>query len=254
MNIQEAYDHLAAKTGLESDLLPYLAEITLEQSVLNPILPDTVRKLGRLLELKPGLDMLDLACGKGGMSLPLVHTYQVKLTGVDLMPDYIREAWSRAEYTGLHHLCRFKLMDALAFVEQTEKQWDRVMIIGALPFLWTDLEKGVVKLMDLVKPGGYLVIGEAYTRPGGEKHPVYHFPDQEETSAIIGRHGRIVEILDDGDPGWDAMIMPMKKAIARLKAGQPNHERMIAFLDDWSQQIDWDKKNLGFGVWVIKKD
>ena len=81
MNEREAYDKLAGLMGAGPEIMPYLGELFLDQTIINPILPETVKKLGRILDLRPGQTLLDLACGKGGVSLPLVHIYKVKTHG-----------------------------------------------------------------------------------------------------------------------------------------------------------------------------
>lgn len=254
MNPKEAYEILAGRLGVSRELVPFLAETALDQTIINPILPETVRELGRLLDLRPGRRILDLACGKGGVSLPLVNTYKVNLVGVDLMPDFIREAWSRAEYTGLYNLCNFKMADAAEFAAGTKDQWDAVLILGALTIIWQDMDQGLDAAKPLVRPGGHLVIGHPYRLLDGAEDPEEPLLTKDETTSRMAQTGRVVEILDDGVPGWEAYVNLQLDGILRIKNNHPDNPELTAFLDAWAQRIEWEMNNWGFAVWVVKID
>jgi SAM-dependent methyltransferase len=232
-------------------MLPYVNEVMLDLAILNPLLPDTVRQFGKVMDLRPGQTVLELACGKAGVSLPMAYVYKVRLTGVDLMPDYIGEAWSRAEYSGLAELCNFRTEDAVTFVDQARGQWDAVLVLGALSLIWPGIENGLEKVKPLVKPGGYLIIGEPYRRPDREIHPdVPH--TEEEITEIMNKFGTVINIFDDGEPGWQAYLDPQKKIVERLKEDHSDNQELTEFLDWWIQRIGWEKNNIGFAAWLIK--
>jgi SAM-dependent methyltransferase len=256
MDQQEAYEKIAQRLEITPDLVPYLVEIGLDQTIINPLLPSTVKKFGNLLDLKPGKRILDLGCGKAGVTLPLVHTYKVHLTGVDMMPDYIREAWSRAEHTGLYELCNFRNADAAEFVDQVigKKKWDAVFVMGLLPSIWPDQKEGVQKVKALTEAGGYVIIGEAYVKDGVTVDPGFPLMTREVTTDLVSAAGRIVEIMDDGDEGWEAYKAPQKLGIARLRENDPNNEALMAFLDQWETRMEEESRDFGFAAWVIQVD
>ena len=254
MNEKEALEILETRTGFNRELLPFFMELSMDLTTLNPLRPETVRRLGRVLDLRPGMKVLDLACGKGGISLPLVNTYKVSLVGVDLMPDFIRDAWSRAEFTGLYDLCDFRLDDAARFAEQTSNQWDAVLIVGALPYIWEGVENGLKKAGGLAVSGGKLVIGLPYGLPGAEADPEGPWPSLEESTAQMAAGGRVVEVLDDGTGGWEHYVDPQLEVVSSLRAKNPDNETLTAFLDEWVKRMEWERNNLGFALWVIQVD
>ncbi|MBW2053249.1 MAG: class I SAM-dependent methyltransferase, partial [Deltaproteobacteria bacterium] len=201
MNEQEVNKYLADRLGVKPELVPYFVELQRDKVIINPLLPDSIRQLGRSMDLSSGQRVLDLACGKAGVSLPLVLIYKVELLGIDILPEFIRQAWSRAEASGLYHLCDFINDDAAQFVEKTKSTWDAVLMLGA-SFIWENLEGALKVLPKLVSPGGHLVIGEPYYKPEAKKLPEMAFLSKEETTARMEKTGQVIEIIDDGEKGW----------------------------------------------------
>ena len=251
MKIKEAYQKLAEGLGMDPEMMPYLNEINLDLAIINPMLADTVRQFGKIMELRPGQTVLELACGKAGVSLPMAYVYKVRLTGIDLMPDFIGEAWSRAEYSGLAELCNFMTEDAVKFVEQTKGQWDAVVCVGVLSHLWNGLESGVKKLKPLVKPGGHLLIGEPYLKPGKEAYCGLD-ASKDEITALMEEYGQVVNVFDDGENGWQSYIDPQQKSVDRLKEDIEDNPGLVQFLDDWMNRLASDREHLGFAAWVVK--
>ncbi|MBF0528879.1 MAG: methyltransferase domain-containing protein [Deltaproteobacteria bacterium] len=252
MNEQEALAVLTKKSDFDPELMPFLADLFLNLTVLNPIRLETARRLGPILDLRPGQRVLDLACGKAGVSLPLVYTYKVNLVGVDLMPDFIREAWSRAEHAGLLDKVQFILDDGASYVRNKPSIWEAVLIIGALPFLWADMDQGLTIAAGLVKPGGHLVIGLPYLKPSGKQDPGEPLKSKDEITSWLAGTGQVVEILDDGDDGWKSYIEPQKKAAARLNETETHNEKLRQALEGVLARLAWEADNRGYALWVIK--
>jgi len=253
MNEKEAYEYLAGRFGIEPDLVPYLIDLYRDNIIIDPLKIESVHRLGRVLDLRPDQRVLDLACGKAGVSLPLVLAYKVNLIGVDILPDFIREAWSRAEAAGLYHLCDFLNMDAVKFSRESKNQWDAVLMLGASP-AWGGLSGVMETLPRLVRPGGHLAVGEPYYHPGSDKKENDPFLSKEETTALISQYGQVVEIIDDGLEGWQALHEPAGKMADKLKADNPDHPELHKFLDDSMAEQEWEMKNYGWAVWVVRID
>ena len=85
------------------------------------------------LHLKPGMKVLDIGCGWGGLALYLHRHYDVDVLGVALAPDQIAFANERAEAEGVADRVKFKLMD----YRDVEGEWDRITNIGLIEHLGT---------------------------------------------------------------------------------------------------------------------
>jgi ubiquinone/menaquinone biosynthesis C-methylase UbiE len=69
-------------------------------------------RLGRALDLKPGMRVLDVAAGQGTSAVHLAQTFGCELIGVDLGPESVRKANEAAARAGVAHLARFIQGDA----------------------------------------------------------------------------------------------------------------------------------------------
>jgi cyclopropane-fatty-acyl-phospholipid synthase len=75
---------------------------------------------------RPGLEVLDIGCGWGGMALTLARDYGARVTGITLSAEQLGVARQRAAAAGLSDQVRFELMDYRAWSAPV----DRVVSVG----------------------------------------------------------------------------------------------------------------------------
>jgi cyclopropane-fatty-acyl-phospholipid synthase len=75
---------------------------------------------------RPGLRVLDIGCGWGGMALTLARDFGAQVTGVTLSQEQLTEARARAAAEGLQDRVRFELQDYRSVTER----FDRVVSVG----------------------------------------------------------------------------------------------------------------------------
>ena len=78
------------------------------------------------LRIEPGMKVLDIGCGWGGMGLTLAQDYGADVTGVTLSKEQHAVANQRAEQAGLSDRCRFELMD----YRKVDGEFDRIVSVG----------------------------------------------------------------------------------------------------------------------------
>jgi cyclopropane-fatty-acyl-phospholipid synthase len=78
------------------------------------------------LLLEPGMRVLDIGCGWGGMALFLARTYGARVTGVTLSKEQLAVARARARTQGLEDRVSFELIDYRAI----GGQFDRIVSVG----------------------------------------------------------------------------------------------------------------------------
>ncbi len=103
-------------------------EDTLEQAQANK----KAHIAGKLL-IEPGMRVLDIGCGWGGMGLTLARDYGAKVLGVTLSEEQHKIATARARAEGLEDRVEFRLTDYRA-VDET---FDRIVSVGMFEHVGT---------------------------------------------------------------------------------------------------------------------
>ncbi len=85
------------------------------------------------LYLKPGMKVLDIGCGWGGLAMYLHRHYDVDVLGVALAPDQIEFCKERAAEAGVADRVKFELMD----YRDVTGQFDRISSVGLIEHLGT---------------------------------------------------------------------------------------------------------------------
>ncbi|MDQ2095654.1 cyclopropane-fatty-acyl-phospholipid synthase family protein [Rhodalgimonas zhirmunskyi] len=78
------------------------------------------------LRIEPGMRVLDIGCGWGGMGLTLARDYGAEVLGVTLSQEQHAMANARAEKAGLSDRARFELRD----YRKVTGQFDRIVSVG----------------------------------------------------------------------------------------------------------------------------
>ena len=152
----------------------------------------------KLMLERPGLKVLDIGSGWGGLGLFLTETAGCDLTGVTLSEEQHRASQRRARRAGLEDHCRFLLQD----YREQQGRYDRIVSVGMFEHVGRrhygeffakvrDLltDDGVCLLHAIGRsdpPGGSNPFIRKYIFPGGE------LPALSEVLAAIERSGLFV--------------------------------------------------------------
>ena len=140
--------------------------------------------VARKLGLKPGMRLLDVGCGWGGMVRHAAREYGVKALGVTLSKE--QAAWAQAaiEREGLGHLAEVRFTD---YRDAPETDFDAISSIGLTEHIGrAQYASYFTSLYERLKPGGRL-LNHTITHPDGTLPPNsrggfitrYIFPDGE---------------------------------------------------------------------------
>jgi len=153
--------------------------------------------VARKLGLQPGMRLLDVGCGWGGMVRHAARNYGVSVLGVTLSAEQARWARERITAEGLDDLAEVRHLD---YRDVTETGFDAVSSIGLIEHIGVNNYAAYFRfLRSRLRPGAPL-LNHGITRPDN-RHPGlrrrgfigrYVFPDGELTGS-----GAIVAAMED---------------------------------------------------------
>ena len=147
---------------------------------------------------RPGLKILDIGCGWGGLSLDLAREGSADVVGVTLSEEQLAAARERAARTGLSHNVRFGLTDYRA----VDGQFDRIVSVGMFEHVGAPhYDTFFAKMRSLLKDDGVALLhtigrtdGPGATNAWIAKYifPGGYAPALSEIIPAIERNGLIV--------------------------------------------------------------
>jgi len=153
--------------------------------------------VARKLALQPGMRLLDVGCGWGGMVRHAAQNYGVSVLGVTLSAEQARWARERIAAEGLDQLAEVRHLD---YRDVRESGFDAVSSIGLIEHIGVGNYPAYFRfLRSRLRPGG-LLLNHGITRPDN-LHPGlarrgfigrYVFPDGELTGS-----GDVVGSMED---------------------------------------------------------
>jgi cyclopropane-fatty-acyl-phospholipid synthase len=162
------------------------------------------RHIAAKLLLKPGMRVLDIGSGWGGLALSLARAAQVEVTGVTLSVEQQQAATARARAAGLDDRVRFHLRD---YREETGR-YDRIVSVGMFEHVGVKhFPEFFAKVRDLLTDDGVALLhaigrfdGPGATNAWLRKYifPGGYTPALSEVAAAVERSGLLmtdVEIL-----------------------------------------------------------
>jgi cyclopropane-fatty-acyl-phospholipid synthase len=158
--------------------------------------------LARKLLLRPGMSVLDIGSGYGGMGLYLAEEFDATVTGVTLSTEQLLIAERRAAERGLQAKARFLLQD----YRDVRGRFDRIISVGMFEHVGLDsYARFFQQCFDLLNPEGVLVLhtvgrihGPVHTNSWVEKYifPGGASPALSEMAPVIERSGFVLSDLE----------------------------------------------------------
>ncbi len=205
---------VAAQLECPAELLPIMAELLADFEELGSDAETTLELLTRA-GLARGSRILDLACGKGGLSIPLALELDAKVLGVDLMPAFIEASRERAQRSGVEAQCRFEVQDIRHALDRPDHQAAFDAVLYAAVSIFDTPRETLAALRRVVRPGGLILIDDGCVADDSVEAPEHYedYATLTQTRAQLQSHGdRIViehvhpseEISEDGERelGW----------------------------------------------------
>jgi cyclopropane-fatty-acyl-phospholipid synthase len=200
--------------------------------------------VARKIGLKPGMRLLDVGCGWGGMVMHAAREYGVKALGVTLSEQQALWAQQAIKAAGLEDLAEVRHQD---YRDVPETDFDAISSIGITEHIGKDNVPGYFKFLNgKLKPGGRM-LNHCITRPDNTGPSIYR-------DGFINRY-----VFPDGElegPGWLMGIMNDNGFEVRHEENLREHYAKT--LQAWCANLDahWDEAvaEVGMGtarVWRL---
>jgi ubiquinone/menaquinone biosynthesis C-methylase UbiE len=116
------------------------------------------------------LNVLDLGCGKGAVSVKLAAALKCNCYGIDGIPEFIETSKEKAREYGAGKLCRFEVGDIREKINILDK-FD-IIILGAIGQVFGNYYTTLITLLKHLTLEGIIIINDAYIEDSNTfQHP-----------------------------------------------------------------------------------
>jgi cyclopropane fatty-acyl-phospholipid synthase-like methyltransferase len=149
-----------AMDGSDKELFPYLPYILQDIWEIGSN-PDAIIKLiGKHFNRYDTLEVLDLGCGKGAVSIKVARQFSCKCYGIDAIPEFISYAQRKAVEFKVEHLCKFEIGDIREKINEL-KIYD-IIILGAIGPVFGDYFTTLSTISKHLNDSGIVIIDDGY--------------------------------------------------------------------------------------------
>ena len=109
---------------------------------------------------KQKLKILDIGCGKGGISIPIAKEFNAEVFGIDAIPEFIDVAKQKARQWNVEDNCIYKCGDAGKEIDNL-KGFNLIMLASVGPVLG-NVSETLSRLESCLETDGYMVLDDCY--------------------------------------------------------------------------------------------
>ena len=260
---KEVEEKLAGSLTAETtDIIPFLPYLLQDFWELGSDPTAMAELLEKYIAVSTTTNVLDLACGKGAVSVAVAKKLRVKVKGYDIIPEFIDFAVQKAQEHGVADLCGFEVGD-INEVVQAAKDYD-VVILGGVGDVLGKPSETLSKLKQTVKTGGYILIDECYLKDGGKQEDVgynnYEYLTEKQWATLFTDSNlELVETVSafevepenmDSDSGMTAITKRANELIEK----HPEHKAMFeGYIRSQQSEYDDIDNHLEGVIWILKK-
>jgi len=237
---------------MDSDAYWAIAEGDIE--IQNPVTDRKLRLLDDYCDIRDGLKILDIGCGKAWVLRQWAERYDIDATAIDSNPHFIDFAINHTRGKG-----------RIAYLQKPAREFepeplsfDIAMCLGA-----TFALGGLVETLDWMaaatKVGGTIVVGEMTLkhRPFSPQDQILPH-DALDTIGIIERHGAEVSaMISASDADFERYVSHHRHATltwARANAGHAGEAEVLRkSREQWDYYLKWIRPYLGWTIFVGRR-
>ena len=181
-------------------------------------------RLGKLVDIKRGDLVLDVACGRGTSAMAVARSFHCRMVGLDLGAS-VGEARGSSQRSGLDSGVAFLRGDAEA-MPLAGGSFDAALCECSMS-LFPDKESGVAEMARLLKPGGRLGVSDVTVAPStlpeelmgtlGRILCVAEAPSVEGYRRLLGSHGLSIVHEEDASHTLAGLLAEVEGKLAGFR-------------------------------------
>jgi SAM-dependent methyltransferase len=229
-----------------------IAEADIE--IQNPITDRKLRLLDDYCDIRDGIRVLDVGCGKAWLMRQWAERHDIDGTGLELNPAFLNHARAHPTARG-----RINYVEGPADRFTPEPgSYDVALCLGAT-FALGGFVAAVEWMVRAVKNGGAVAVGDLSTRHRPAVNAHQHLPpDAVELAAIMQRHGvEVSAMISASDADFERYESHHRHATIRWaidNRDHPDHDEVLAqSTDDWNDYLRRVRPYLGWTIVVGHK-
>jgi SAM-dependent methyltransferase len=236
----------------------WYAVVEARHELQNPTSADKIRLLGERLGLGSGSSVLDVGAGRGGPAVLLARELGCRVRCVERAPEFAAAARGRIEAARLGALV--EVVEGDAAETDLGDGYDAALCLGA-SFVWGGLGGTLRALVPVVRPRGFVAVGEPYWRrpllADFEPEDDEHFETLPETVERAHACGvEVVSLIDSSLDDWDRYETLHWLALDEWLAANPDDPQAAEFRErgrrDRERYLEWQRELLGWAILVCR--
>ena len=229
----------------------------------NPLSEVKFEQLCQLFRLKPGAQVLDIACGKGESLVRLAELYRINGVGVDLSPYCIRDCKEKHRIRARQTSLTFIEMDAAKYRPKSGEAFDLTLCIGA-SWIYKGYLGTLQALKEMTKQGGLVAMGEPFwiREPSDEylrveKMSMEDFGTHQENIRVGEEEGlTCLYTLVSNHDDWDYYETLQWLAVdeyVRTHPDDPDNQELIERSQRSKEAyLRWGRETLGWAIYLFR--
>ncbi len=251
---------ISVSNSLETvpDFLPYLPELLVDLWALGSSPRSIIGLLNPLPLSSTETRVLDLGCGKGAVSITIADQLGFRVTGVDASEAFLEVARKKAREYYVSNLCKFELADIFEFIKSPLTF--HVVILASLGSILGTFEQCVKQLRQLIIPGGYIIIDDAYLRETAvvNRKGYEHYVNHDQTVGQLTTFGdNLIQEVSTEEESRTINVQYLAAIKKRAKAFIKKHPHLAETVRQYihTQEIECEviDKNLCGTVWLLQR-
>lgn len=236
------------------DPLNYWAIAERDIEIQNPITDRKLRLLDDYCDVRDGLSVLDIGCGKAWLMRQWAERHAIEGVGIDINARFLEVARRKPPARGrltFHNT-------AVKGFPVTPASYDIVLCLGAA-FAIGDAPQALEWMVAATKPGGRIVLGDMVLRhpPAVNRGDILP-PDTVGMIGVVERHGAEVSAtISASDADFERYTSHHRHATLTWARENPNHRDHAEVLkksrEDWMYYQRTIRPLLGWTIFVGRK-